>query len=55
VVPAGAGTKPYTEPFPSWLCFAELRYVGGLGELTGAPGKKVPARPKLGLAAAGVS
>ena len=26
------------KPFPSWLCFAELQYVGGLGELTGAPG-----------------
>jgi hypothetical protein len=26
------------EPFPSWLCFAGLQYVGGLGELTGAPG-----------------
>jgi hypothetical protein len=35
--------------------FAELQYVDGLGELTGAPGKEVPARPKLGLAAAGVS
>jgi hypothetical protein len=27
-----------TEPFPPWLCFAELQYVDGLGELTGAPG-----------------
>ena len=45
-----------TEPFPSWLCFAELQYVGGLGELTGAPGGwKVPAHPKPGLATAGVS
>jgi hypothetical protein len=39
-----------TEPFPSWLCFAELRYVGGLGELTGAPGVEGPglrqARPR---------
>jgi len=44
------------EPFPSWLCFAELQYVGALGELTGAPGGwKVPAHPKLGLATAGVS
>ena len=25
------------DPFPSWLCFAELQYVDGLGELTGAP------------------
>jgi hypothetical protein len=46
----------FLEPFPSWLCFAELQYVGGLGELTGAPGGwKVPARPKLDLATAGVS
>jgi hypothetical protein len=45
----------FTEPFPSWLCFAELQYVGGLGELTGAPGGKVPARPKPGLAAAELS
>jgi hypothetical protein len=28
----------YLEPFPSWLCFAELQYVDDLGELTGAPG-----------------
>ena len=27
-----------TEPFPSWLCFADLQYVDGLGELAGAPG-----------------
>jgi hypothetical protein len=41
------------EPFPSWLCFAELQYVGGLGGLTGAPGGwKVPTHPKPGLAAA---
>jgi len=41
----------YTESFPSWLCFAELQYVGGLGELTGrARGWKVPAHPKLDLA-----
>ena len=46
----------YSEPFPSWLCFADLQYVGGLGELTGAPGGwKVPAHPKLDLATAGVS
>src|SRR6266516_113392 len=45
----------FTEPFPSWLCFADLRCVGGLGELTGARGRKVPARPKPGLATAGVS
>ena len=44
-----------SEPFPSWLCFAELQYVGGLGELTGAPGWKVPAHPKLGLATAELS
>jgi hypothetical protein len=31
------GGRGYTEPFPSWLCFAELQYVDGLGELTGAP------------------
>jgi len=28
----------YSEPFPSWLCPADLQYVDGLGELTGAPG-----------------
>jgi len=45
-----------SEPFPSWLCFADLQDVGGLGELTGAPeGWKVPAHPKLDLATAGVS
>jgi hypothetical protein len=27
-----------TEPFPSWLCLADLQYVNGLGELSGAPG-----------------
>jgi len=27
-----------TEPFPSWLCFAELQFVDGLGEFPGAPG-----------------
>jgi hypothetical protein len=27
-----------TEPFPSWLCFVELKCVGGLGGLTGAHG-----------------
>jgi hypothetical protein len=27
-----------SESFSSWLCFAELQYVDGLGELTGAPG-----------------
>jgi len=46
---------PCIEPFPSWLCFAELQYVNGLGELTGAPGGKGSGRPKLDLAAAGVS
>ena len=30
----------HIEPFPSWLCFTELQYVGGLGELTGAPGRQ---------------
>jgi hypothetical protein len=44
-----------TEPFPSWLCFAELRYVGGLGVLTGAPGggrsrpTRSPASPPLSV------
>jgi hypothetical protein len=35
-----------SQPFPSWLCFADLQYVGGLGELTGAPGggRSRPAR-----------
>ena len=41
----------YFKPFPSWLCFAELQYVGGPGELTGAPGGEGPgppeARPRL--------
>jgi hypothetical protein len=27
-----------SEPFPSWLCFADLQYVDGFGELSGAPG-----------------
>ncbi len=26
------------EPIPSWLCLADLQYVNGLGELSGAPG-----------------
>jgi hypothetical protein len=26
------------EPFPSWLCFADLQYVDGLGDLASAPG-----------------
>src|SRR5215472_16812832 len=26
---------PGIEPFPSWLCFAGLQYVDGLGELSG--------------------
>lgn len=35
-----------TETFPSWLCFAELQYVGGLGELIGAPrGTEGPGPP----------
>jgi hypothetical protein len=37
--PAGDGTL-MQEPFPSWLCFAELQYVDGPGELAGAPGGK---------------
>jgi hypothetical protein len=28
----------YTEPFPSWLCLADLQNVDGLGELASAPG-----------------
>ena len=40
----------YTEPFPSWLCFVELKCVGGLGGLTGAHGVEGPGQP--GLAAA---
>ena len=27
-----------TEPFPPWLCLADLQYVDGLGEEPGAPG-----------------
>ena len=27
-----------TEPFPSWLCLADLQYVDGLGEPPGFPG-----------------
>src|SRR6185437_1946623 len=27
-----------SEPFPPWLCVADLQYVDGLGELSGAPG-----------------
>src|SRR5215831_3842882 len=26
------------EPFPTWLCLAELQYVDGLGEFPRAPG-----------------
>jgi hypothetical protein len=53
--PATGPLPPRSEPFPSWLCFADLQYVGGLGELTGVPGGwKVPAHPKLDLATAGV-
>src|SRR6266851_8845051 len=34
-----AGMPPaQNEPFPSWLCLADLQYVDGLGELSGAPG-----------------
>ena len=28
----------YTEPFSSCVCLADLQYVDGLGELSGAPG-----------------
>src|SRR5581483_11807192 len=28
----------FSEPFPSWLCLADLQYVDGLGDLAGAPG-----------------
>ena len=31
VLEAYVGSRHHTEPFPSWLCFAELQYVGGLG------------------------
>ena len=31
-------TVGMTEPFPSWLCLANLQYVDGLGKLAGAPG-----------------
>src|SRR6516164_10632194 len=27
-----------SEPFPSWLCLADLQYVNGLGELASTPG-----------------
>src|SRR6266568_150157 len=30
-----------TEPFPSWLCLADLQYVDGLGEPPGFPGAAV--------------
>jgi putative transposase len=30
--------RDFTEPFSSWLCLADLQYVDGLGELSGAPG-----------------
>jgi hypothetical protein len=33
-----ASYRPCSEPFPSWLCLANLQYVDGLGELVGAPG-----------------
>jgi hypothetical protein len=35
---AGDVTGTDNEPFPSWLCLANLQYVDGLRELTGAPG-----------------
>jgi hypothetical protein len=35
-----------SEPFPSWLCFAELQCVDGLGGLTGAPGGEGPGPPE---------
>jgi hypothetical protein len=31
-----------SEPFPTWLGFAELQYVGGLGKFPGAPGAAAP-------------
>jgi len=27
-----------SEPSPSWLCFVDLQYMDGFGELAGAPG-----------------
>jgi hypothetical protein len=27
-----------SEPFPAWLCLANLQYMDGFGELAGAPG-----------------
>jgi hypothetical protein len=41
LVPATCQNEAETgdiETFPSWLCFAELQYVDGLGEFPGAPG-----------------
>ena len=35
---ATAFATPVIEPFPSWLCLADLQYVDGLGEPSGAPG-----------------
>src|SRR6204780_1473219 len=45
------GINTYTEPFPSWLCFAYLQYVDGLSELPGAPGggRSRPARGPVPL------
>jgi hypothetical protein len=39
----------YIEAFPSCVCFADLQYVDGRGELTGALGAE-PAEDALGLA-----
>jgi hypothetical protein len=36
--PEGAPTATATEPFPSWLCLANLQYMDGFGELARAPG-----------------
>ena len=33
----GKGHAVATEPFPPWLCVADLQYVDGLGEQPGAP------------------
>src|SRR6266571_5644153 len=35
------GFRVFIEPFPSWLCLADLQYVDGLGEPPGFPGAAV--------------
>src|SRR5690242_244587 len=35
--PRGLKADAVSEPFPTWLCFADLQYMNGLGELSGAP------------------